>query len=240
MASKLQMETSRSDEPGVHGKSVRIDPGASLTLLQADGAGRVVRVWMTMPLLGQGPLLQDVVVRAWWDGEPEPSIELPLGGLFGASFGRPRRLVSDRLVIDGGGYVCRFEMPFNDGARLEVKNEGRHPLRHLFFQISWLEEERDLSAPTLIKPGAPAEDGIEAWEELSEGDRLTIISETLPKIVFEDLGLTAKEAPPELFAPEQDMVEVMSLMDRLSTRVAADLANPVDWEDVMFVALTHE
>ncbi|MBW2255329.1 MAG: DUF2961 domain-containing protein [Deltaproteobacteria bacterium] len=95
---------------------------------------------MTLPLTGQGPVLKDAVLRVYWDGESDPSIETPLGDFFGASFGRPRRLVSAHLVITGGAYLCRFEMPFNTGARIEVENQGSRPLRHLFFQVGYLEE----------------------------------------------------------------------------------------------------
>jgi hypothetical protein len=53
-------------------------------------------------------------------------------------------------VIAGGGYLCRFEMPFNDGAVIEIENQSPSPLRNLFFQIgSYEETARAEREPTL-------------------------------------------------------------------------------------------
>ncbi|MBW1878720.1 MAG: DUF2961 domain-containing protein [Deltaproteobacteria bacterium] len=142
--------TSRDLDPARRRKALVIEAGQTQTLCRLTGAGSITRFWMTLPLTGQGPVLKDAVLRVYWDGESDPSIETPLGDFFGASFGRPRRLVSAHLVITGGAYLCRFEMPFNTGARIEVENQGSRPLRHLFFQVGYLEEPaRTTPVPTL-------------------------------------------------------------------------------------------
>ncbi len=91
-------------------------------------------------MLLQRSALKDVVIRMYWDGEEQPSVDVPLGDLFGASFGRPRRLVSSKLVIAGGGYLCRFPMPYNRGARIELVNDSGRTVRHLFVQVGYYEE----------------------------------------------------------------------------------------------------
>lgn len=149
-APRYMLLTSRDLDPEGKEKAVRIGPGETRTLCKLKGTGRIVRFWLTLPIFGQGPILKDAVLRIFWDGESEPSVETPLGDFFGASFGRPRELISDRLVVAGGAYLCRFEMPFNSGAVFEVHNQGSTPLRHLFFQIGFYEEDaRDRPAPTL-------------------------------------------------------------------------------------------
>src|SRR5579859_1955940 len=131
-------------------KYVDIGPGETLTMCRLDGAGRIVRFWLTLPLLGQRAALKDAVLRMYWDGEAAPSVEVPLGDFFGASFGKPTRLISERLLVIGGAYVSRFEMPFNDGAILQVQNESTKPLRALFFQVGYYEEQsRSHREPTL-------------------------------------------------------------------------------------------
>lgn len=122
-------------------KALELPPGETIVLAELHGAGRIVRLWLTLPLLWQRHALNSVVVRMFWDGERSPSVEVPLGDLFGASFGSPRRVVSDSLVQTGGGYLCRLEMPFNDGARIELSNQSESAVRHLFFQIGYLQEE---------------------------------------------------------------------------------------------------
>ena len=121
-------------------KPVHLEPGKTATLCRLEGAGRIVRFWMTLPILGQGTVLKDAVLRIYWDGEDRPSVESPLGDFFGAAFGRPVQLVSERLVIAGGAYLCRFEMPFNRGAVVEIENGSAGRLRNLFFQIGFHEE----------------------------------------------------------------------------------------------------
>lgn len=139
----------RSKGPEHTRKKVDIAPGETLRLCHIEGAGRVVRFWVTLPVVGLGRVLERAVLRMYWDGEESPSVEVPLGAFFGATFGKPRHLVSDRLVIAGGAYVCRFEMPFNTGAIIEIQNDSTHPIRYLFFQIGYLvEPPRDAPRPT--------------------------------------------------------------------------------------------
>lgn len=121
-------------------KCVTLAPGEKLCLCDLPGPGRIVRIWFTVPLLGR-PLLRDVVIRMYWDDEAEPSVACPLGDLFGAAFARPHRIVSDRLVIAGGGYLCRFEMPFARRAVVEIENQSLRPVRFFFFQIGYYRDE---------------------------------------------------------------------------------------------------
>lgn len=108
----------------VRDKALVLAPGEVRRLCDLEGPGRIVRLWFTTPRLGQRHVLRDVVWRIFWDDEAEPSVECPVGDLFGAAFGRPYRLVSDRLVVAGGGYVCRFEMPFRSRAVIEIHNQS--------------------------------------------------------------------------------------------------------------------
>jgi len=125
-------------------KSLVVAPGEVRRLCELEGPGKIVRIWFTTPMLGQRHMLRDVVWRMYWDGEEEPSVECPLGDLFGASFGRPHELVSDRLIVAGGAYVCRFAMPFRSRAIVEIHNQSGKHLRNFFFQISYY---RDGTSP---------------------------------------------------------------------------------------------
>src|SRR5262245_17649014 len=146
---QYRLATSRGLSQGAR-KYVDVAPGETLTMCRLAGAGRVVRLWVTLPLLGQRHALKDAVLRFFWDRETEPSVEVPLGDFFGAAFGRPVRLVSERLLVIGGAFVSRLEMPFNDGAVLQLRNDSNKKLRVLFFQVGYYEEESRAEAePTL-------------------------------------------------------------------------------------------
>jgi hypothetical protein len=121
-------------------KSISVAPGERRRLCDLEGPGRIVRIWFTTPILGRRSILRDVICRMYWDGEATPSVECPLGDLFGAAFGLPIPFVSARLVIAGGGCLCRFEMPFNVQAIVEIENQSRAALRDFFFQIGFYRE----------------------------------------------------------------------------------------------------
>ncbi len=118
-----------------------VPAGTTKTLCDIAGPGRIVRLWMTLPVTGRGPILRSAILRMFWDNEPTPSVECPLGDFFGASFARPRSFVAERLMIIGGAYLCYFEMPFRERAVIEVENQSRKSLRLLFFQVGYYEED---------------------------------------------------------------------------------------------------
>ncbi len=130
-------------------KHLDLPPGVRHELCRLEGRGRIVRFWCAVPVFGQPHALEDLVLRMFWDGEEQPSVEAPLGDFFGASFGRPESLVSDKLVIAGGALLCRLELPFNDGARVEVTNDASSVVRTFFFQIGWYDEPTAAPRPTL-------------------------------------------------------------------------------------------
>jgi Protein of unknown function (DUF2961) len=129
-----------ADAAELEDKYLVLAPGETRRLCDLQGPGTIVRMWFTMPIFGRGDVLRDVVWRMFWDGETEPSVECPIGDLFGAAFARPNELVSDRLVVAGGAYLCRFEMPFGVRAVVEIENQSTRPVRQLFFQIGYRRE----------------------------------------------------------------------------------------------------
>jgi len=140
-----------SDGTGFDGvrKHVDIAPRMTTRLCRLKGAGRIVRFWVTLPVVGRDFVLKRAVLRMYWDGEVKPSVEVPLGDFFGAPFGKPTWLVSEYLVLAGGAYLCRFDMPFNTQAIIEIANDSDMAVRDLFFQVGYYEEPaRTESEPT--------------------------------------------------------------------------------------------
>jgi hypothetical protein len=110
-------------------------------LCDISGPGRIVRLWATLPVAWRGPVLRSAILRMFWDDETSPSVECPLGDFFGASFAKPSRLICECLTIAGGGYVCRFDMPFRRRAVIELENQSERRVRLFFFQIGYYEDE---------------------------------------------------------------------------------------------------
>jgi hypothetical protein len=113
------------------------EPGETKTIFTEDAPGCIRHIWMTVG--GGGPsFLRGLVMRVWWDGETEPSIELPLGDFFGIGFSIHKNFVSAPLQMspqDGRSMNCWFPMPFNS-ARIEIENGNPEGLS-LFFYVDY-------------------------------------------------------------------------------------------------------
>lgn len=120
-------------------KRILLEPGESHVMADLGGAGLVTRIWMTTLWPLRRHTLDDAVLRFWWDGEPEPSVEIALGDFFGAPFGNYRAYQSAMLGITSGGFNCRFPMPFAQGARITVTNESDRVIDPIYFSITYQE-----------------------------------------------------------------------------------------------------
>jgi hypothetical protein len=123
------LRSSSYDRSGGNNDFVRIEPGHQHCLAGISGAGCITHIWMTCgELLGHSRqlYLRQVVLRMYWDGEPEPSVEVPLGDFFGLGHAKTKNYASAVLSMgpqDGRSFSSYFAMPFAAGARIEVVNE---------------------------------------------------------------------------------------------------------------------
>lgn len=140
------------DRSGANRDFVLVPPGARVELGRIEGAGCVKHLWVTtMGVPPEEHELCSLVLRMWWDGEAHPSVEVPLGDFFGVGFGLRRNFVSAPLQMspeDGRGMNCWFPMPFADGARFEIENQGAHA-RVFYFYVDY--EAYDALDPSLAR-----------------------------------------------------------------------------------------
>ncbi len=131
------------DRTGGNADFIRIAPGATATLLDARGAGIVTHIWITIN--SPEPYhLKKLVLRAFWDGEAEPSVEVPVGDFFGLSLG-DYFLYQSALtaVAPMKALNAYFPMPFGRSARITVSNEGTLPVSSFYFNLDYTQ----LAAP---------------------------------------------------------------------------------------------
>lgn len=115
-----------------------LEPGERRDIAALAGPGCIKHIWVTMWSEDKCPF-RSVVLRAWWDDEPAPSVEAPIGDFFGLGHGMSRNFVSLPLQMspqDGRGFNCWFPMPFQTAARLEVENQGEQRL-NLYFYVDY-------------------------------------------------------------------------------------------------------
>ncbi len=66
---------------------------------------------------------RDLLLRIWWDGEQEPSVDCPLVDFFCDPAGT-REVVSTALTNKKRGWNCYFQMPFRKSAKVMLVYEG--------------------------------------------------------------------------------------------------------------------
>ena len=126
------------DRTGGNGDSVPVAPGQTATLLDLTGAGVVTHLWFTINSRDQMHL-KNLVLRAWWDGENTPSVEVPIGDFFGLGLGEYYTYQSALLAVAPVKALnSYFQMPFATAARITVTNEGKVRTDNLYFAIDYV------------------------------------------------------------------------------------------------------
>jgi hypothetical protein len=140
------------DRTGGNFDYVTVRSGETVVLGEVAGAGCVRHVWVTtLALPPEEHDLVSLVLRAYWDGEPTPSIEAPVGDFFGIPFGIRKNFTSlplQRSPEDGKSMSCWFPMPFARGARFELENQGTNT-RLFYYYIDY--EEHAEADPGLAR-----------------------------------------------------------------------------------------
>lgn len=125
------------DRSGGNADWIVIDPGQEPILLETAGAGVITHIWFTID--SPDPMhLKNLVLRAWWDGESTPSVEVPIGDFFGLGLGEYFVYQSAILAVAPVKALnAYFSMPFSNSARLTLTNQGNAHTR-VFFAIDYV------------------------------------------------------------------------------------------------------
>ncbi|HNS00583.1 MAG TPA: DUF2961 domain-containing protein [Planctomycetota bacterium] len=123
-----------------------VPPGETHVLMDAEGPGVITHIWITF--LGPEPHNwapngsanhQELMLRMYWDGNPRPAVEAPVGDFFANCFGERREVISIPVVVeDADSYNSYWHMPFRKSARIEIENQSEKPLSLLYYTIDWV------------------------------------------------------------------------------------------------------
>lgn len=113
--------------------SVIIRSGSIFTLGEIEGPGVIQHIWLTcFP-----PHWRNLILRIYWDGEEEPSVETPIGDFFCNGWGERCNVNSLPIAVNpAGGMNSYWEMPFRKSAKLVVENIGDDDAV-LYYQIDY-------------------------------------------------------------------------------------------------------
>ena len=133
------------DTSGGNRDSWKIEPGETRVLAELAGPGVISHIWFTISS-EDALYLRKLLLRMYWDGEVEPSVETPVGDFFGLGHARtysyqcaPFNVSCHERGKVGGGVAMNawFQMPFRRNARIEIVNEQETPVHAFYFYIDY-------------------------------------------------------------------------------------------------------
>ncbi|MGA3025665.1 MAG: glycoside hydrolase family 172 protein [Bryobacteraceae bacterium] len=134
--------SSSYDRTGGNADFIHIDAGATATLLETAGPGLITHIWFTINSR-EDLHLKKLVLRAYWDGETEPSVEVPVGDFFGLGLGEYFLYQSALTSVAGQKALnAYFPMPFGASARVTVTNEGALRTDNFYYNIDYVTYSR--------------------------------------------------------------------------------------------------
>ncbi|MFH1567074.1 MAG: DUF2961 domain-containing protein, partial [Gemmatimonadota bacterium] len=112
--------------------STRIEPGQTYTLADLAGPGAIQQIWMTPT----GPW-RFAILRIYWDGAEQPSVECPVGDFFACGWGKCAPVVSLPVCVNpGSAFNCYWEMPFRKHCRITMTNIAVEAMT-LYYQVNY-------------------------------------------------------------------------------------------------------
>ncbi len=112
--------------------SVKIKPKEIFTLAQIQGPGAIQHIWMTPTGHWRFSIL-----RFYWDGESQPSVEVPAGDFFACGWGKYAQVSSLAVCVNpGSGLNSYWVMPFRKSCKITLENLDEEPMT-IYYQIDY-------------------------------------------------------------------------------------------------------
>jgi len=112
--------------------SVQIAAGHTFVMADVKGAGAIQHIWMTPT--GNNRLN---ILRMYWDGEENPSVECPAGDFFASGLWKYTKVSSLAVCVNPmSGLNCYWQMPFRKGFKITMTNMDEKSMV-LYYQIDY-------------------------------------------------------------------------------------------------------
>lgn len=135
-----QAEPEEGNAASALGRTWKVRPcitlprGETTTLAEIDGPGTIQHIWIT----SSQTAYRDCILRMYWDGEEEPSVEVPLGDFFANGHALRCDVNSLPIVVNpSGGFNSYWPMPFHHRARITIENQRWEDIGGFFYQITY-------------------------------------------------------------------------------------------------------
>ena len=112
--------------------SVNLKAGEVVTLGEIKGPGCIQQIWMTPT----GNWRHEIL-RLYWDGETNASVECPVGDFFACGLGKYAQINSLAVCVNpGSAFNCYWPMPFHKSARITLENLDDKDMV-LYYQVNY-------------------------------------------------------------------------------------------------------
>lgn len=138
------LHVSSYDTTGGNRDRHEIAAGDSAVLLELEGPGVVRQLWITVAS-SDPHYLRRIALRMYWDGEKNPSVNVPLGDFFGNGFEKVHYTALP-MGVSSGGFYSYLPLPFTSQARIVAVNETGRVVDAFYFNAN-VELETDLPRP---------------------------------------------------------------------------------------------
>ena len=103
---------------------VRIPPKETFVMADVQGEGAIQQIWLT-----PSGNWRFAILRFYWDGEAEPSVECPVGDFFACGWGQYAQISSLPVCVNPGrAFNSYWLMPFHKSFKITLENIAEKPL----------------------------------------------------------------------------------------------------------------
>ena len=112
--------------------AVRVKAKEIFTVAEIEGPGAIQHIWMT-----PSGHFRYSILRFYWDGETEPSVEVPIGDFFACGWNKFSQVSSLAVCVNpGSGFNCYWVMPFKKSCKITMENIDDKDMV-LFYQVDY-------------------------------------------------------------------------------------------------------
>lgn len=115
---------------------ILIGAKSTVEIADVEGPGIINHIWLT-PVR----CWRDLILRIYWEGQKNPSVESPLGDFFCMGWNEYAQISSLAVCVNpGNGFNCYWQMPFQKQCRITIENIGEEEVK-FFYQIDYALQE---------------------------------------------------------------------------------------------------
>ncbi len=118
--------------------SIRVEPFSTVTLADVHGPGTWQHLWLTV----DPRYWRALILRIYWDDEPTPSVETPLGDFFCNGWGVRCNVNALPIAVNpAGGFNSYWPMPFRQRARITLESLTKDRIDGFYYTFTYAQHD---------------------------------------------------------------------------------------------------